>query len=469
MNPIAELLTLSKRIGKKIPFWVQGAGGNTSVKMDEGGVSFLQVKSSGLRLEDVLDETHFSKLPMNDVLAKLARIAGGDEDANEQAYADALKSSAINASGDRRPSMETGFHVFLPKKYVLHFHALPALLMAHEAGRDSAKIKNWLTKNWEGGFEFIEACMPGWTLTNRLKNSGPVSLLLLKNHGLILQSDDVAILDRWQALETQFCRQWNYQLAPSSGSSSAPMRIYFPDTAVFIERLRAVLSPSVARRKKASPFINCGRTPRSSTKTRRKFGKQPRCFTTHVRRWSNCPKKFHRAWRVCRRKNSGVRFFKKHEGAFQNASRHSDVWSGCSLSTSGISRAEAVDSCERRSNDRAVVGVMSGALAGAFHFGGEPSLDGIAARAEKIAAVGEACLYRAAQKRAELRFEKRVERHSFDGTGARQLLRLWIGVGSRAIRALRTRLGVRRVFGFVPRFSRPLSQSGDVRVQPHEK
>jgi hypothetical protein len=234
------LLSLSKEIGANIPFWVQGAGGNTSVKDQQNGVAFLWVKSSGLRLDDVVDANHFSQLPMQDVLSKLGRIKGSEDD-NERAYADALKSSAMNASSSRRPSMETGFHIFLPKKFVLHFHSLPGLLMSHAASVDAPKINAWLKGHWNGGFEFVEACMPGWTLTNRLKDSGGASLLLLKNHGLILQSDDAAILSQWRTLERAFCRDWNYPLSPESASTPTPMRIYFPDTAVFLDRLRAVL------------------------------------------------------------------------------------------------------------------------------------------------------------------------------------------------------------------------------------
>jgi hypothetical protein len=232
---------LTRRIGQHVPFWVQGPGGNSSVKLVENGVSYLWVKASGLRMDQVFDASHFSKVQTQQVADKLNRLTGQNSD--ESAYAVALRTAAMETGSFRRPSMETGFHAFLPEKYVLHFHALPALLMAHENQQNPQKISAWLSSNWKGGVEFVEACMPGLNLTHRLKGT-TASLIVLAAHGLILQSADEQALDRWTELEQKFLTEWNYDLSLPPSLPPAPMRIYFPDTAVFVDRLSAVLEPA---------------------------------------------------------------------------------------------------------------------------------------------------------------------------------------------------------------------------------
>ncbi len=109
MTPLEELRTMGQALGGLE--WVQGPGGNVSVKSDEGE---LWVKASGKLLVDVAEEGGHVRVPLDLV----TRALDGDAEADRELFA-----------RTPRPSLEAYFHALGPR-VVAHTHALGGLLYA---------------------------------------------------------------------------------------------------------------------------------------------------------------------------------------------------------------------------------------------------------------------------------------------------------------------------------------------------
>ena len=103
------------------PTLVQGRGGNVSVKSAGG----LIIKSSGAKMADV---NLYHGFCVCDILSSTLPKFVSDED-----YSSYI--SASKKTGNHNPSMETGFHMSLPNRVVIHTHPihLNALLCSKES------------------------------------------------------------------------------------------------------------------------------------------------------------------------------------------------------------------------------------------------------------------------------------------------------------------------------------------------
>jgi ribulose-5-phosphate 4-epimerase/fuculose-1-phosphate aldolase len=265
MNDAREqLAAAAKSVSSRGPVWVQGAGGNISVKVGSGQQSKLWIKASGMRLDRMTKEKGvaciFLELFREKLSVLLKEVTDGSSQKTdhelETDYSNLLKTSALETERFGRPSMETGFHAALPKKWVLHFHALSSLLMAWEFAKDSERLLQWLSKR-KFRFEFIASDRPGLRLTNTVASRPDADIYILENHGIILHSDSLEILDDWLSLESLFMSEWygydmkkahvGYlqlvdELRNEAGELRGPLRVYFPDTAVFLPELSQFLT-----------------------------------------------------------------------------------------------------------------------------------------------------------------------------------------------------------------------------------
>jgi ribulose-5-phosphate 4-epimerase/fuculose-1-phosphate aldolase len=259
MNPdvaTRALVAMCRAMGRRVPTWTQGTGGNVSVKAD-GGDPLLWIKASGARLDQV--DTGYG---LGSVAAvRLRAFAEGIEALGraadpEQAYAALLANCAVTADGLGRPSMETGFHALLGSRWVLHLHSLAALLMVHEAFRDEQRFLRWWPTASPARHQIVRAQRPGPELMESVRALPSADVYLLENHGVILQGDDGAqALGQWERVERRFLAEWGYarllewwdlplEVLREKVGSAAPLRIFFPDTAVFLDRLRRLLVPA---------------------------------------------------------------------------------------------------------------------------------------------------------------------------------------------------------------------------------
>lgn len=286
--------SLCREIDAEQTLWIQGAGGNTSYK-DKG---ILHVKPSGKRLREVKTDESLAKLQISSLKESLAeifslRLPGADHTETEQSevkqgqtnpeekYRLAIEQATLN--GSPRPSMESGFHAWLPGRYVFHFHSVVAVGLAEIAAKPfvsatdnvqpptnkpvfsksglETSFSAWFQKNWRaslGTFATIDACLPGLELTHKIAAKGTVhSIYFLRNHGVILNFDDPSTLATYRLFEEEALKTFNpegyllwkkwQKLSPLELNAAmpaplnAPMKFLFPDMAIMYPRLQLCL------------------------------------------------------------------------------------------------------------------------------------------------------------------------------------------------------------------------------------
>ena len=185
---------LSQAAGARADY-VQGGGGNTSVKLAGG---MMAIKASGYCLSDirpdkayaVLDAAALRKFYLDNEPANL-------EDVEKQGSACAKENTKVIEGLDAlRPSVEAGFHSIL-KTFVLHTHSVYANLAAcSTACREIAEIAFAGAPYSWGWVPYTD---PGANLTFAIrdelrrveKETGKVpAVILMQNHGIIVHDDD---------------------------------------------------------------------------------------------------------------------------------------------------------------------------------------------------------------------------------------------------------------------------------------
>ncbi len=187
---IGEFIRLSSEAGKRADY-VQGGGGNTSAKTDDG---HMLIKASGYFLSDVGETSAYAVLDSG----RIDRFFKGntpDTFADPEKEGSALvKSSALAIDGlpPLRPSVEAGFHSVLDK-FVLHTHSVYANLAG--CCTDCRDIMAMALDGADYTWGLVEYTNPGSMLTFAIlseidrvqKATGKrPAAILMKNHGLIV-------------------------------------------------------------------------------------------------------------------------------------------------------------------------------------------------------------------------------------------------------------------------------------------
>jgi uridine kinase/ribulose-5-phosphate 4-epimerase/fuculose-1-phosphate aldolase len=172
-NDLNNFINISETIGRDIEL-CQDTGGNISIKFSE---NYLLIKSSGFSLKDVNNSKSFSVFNFKNFKNKNI--------SNDFELHDSLK-EFLAIPKFKRPSMETGFHVYLDK-YVIHLH--PIYLTLILCLQDSENIIKNLYSNYD--YEYVQYNAPGYNLFNTIKNVKNKNIYFLENHGLILSFNDL--------------------------------------------------------------------------------------------------------------------------------------------------------------------------------------------------------------------------------------------------------------------------------------
>ena len=182
-------------IGGSRADYVQGGGGNTSVKLKNGQMA---IKASGYCLKDIEKDNGFALLDGN-ALRKFYRENNPEDFEDcEAAGAQCTKENILQVPGlpALRPSMEAGFHSIL-KTYVVHTHSVYANLAAC-----AVNCKEICTAAFEGAdysWGMVPYVDPGANLTFAIRNemkrveaeTGKVpGIIIMQNHGIIAHDDD---------------------------------------------------------------------------------------------------------------------------------------------------------------------------------------------------------------------------------------------------------------------------------------
>lgn len=189
---LAALERMSGNAGARTDY-VQGGGGNTSVKL--GGM--MAIKASGYRLSQVNARGGYAVLDM----AALGRFFG-ESDPNALSDVEgegtrAVKGAVVTIDGlePLRPSVEAGFHSLL-KKYVLHSHCVWVNIAACAEGGQEV-----IARALDGSgldYCFVRYVDPGAALTFEIRaalrefereHGRMPGLIFLQNHGLIATAD----------------------------------------------------------------------------------------------------------------------------------------------------------------------------------------------------------------------------------------------------------------------------------------
>lgn len=217
--------------------WTQGAGGNVSSKTED----FLWIKPSGLRLDEIKTDSDLVKVDLPMVREGLRKLSLFPD---EKKYSELLVQSVVGAG--RRPSMETGFHAVLKMREVAHFHSLVSVLLFHELSKNPSVVKSWYQKRWApyfGEMCVLPLVMPGLHLSLQLFDRAQEKFVLLQNHGVILQSDDLIDFHLFEEMEKDFCNSMAYSDAlqllnrENEPKESAEIRFLFPDFAIVFDDL----------------------------------------------------------------------------------------------------------------------------------------------------------------------------------------------------------------------------------------
>ena len=120
-----DLKELSAFLGNNLD-WIQGAGGNTSVK-DNG---ILWVKASGYWLSEALNKNIFTPLDRQAVLDKI------DQEIEDLGSAQILEKQYHSL----RPSIETTLHALMRHRFVAHVHSVNVI--SYAVLKDSKAILN---------------------------------------------------------------------------------------------------------------------------------------------------------------------------------------------------------------------------------------------------------------------------------------------------------------------------------------
>ncbi len=152
---------MSQAVGARMDY-VQGGGGNTSVKLPGG---LMAIKASGFRLNQITEDDGFAVVEVETLKDVTA----------QQGYK------------PLRPSVEASFHALL-KRFVIHTHPVYAnLALCSEHGVDR------LPEVMQGyGYIVVPYINPGKELAEVIarKLTPDTQVVLMVNHGLIVTADD---------------------------------------------------------------------------------------------------------------------------------------------------------------------------------------------------------------------------------------------------------------------------------------
>ena len=179
MNALTSLIRASTEIGCDTQL-IQGAGGNTSLKVGE----VLWVKASGRWLSRATDEALFVPVSLPGVREGIAQ--GQPDPVGAQVRDDLLPPED---RGRLRPSIETTLHALMPHAAVLHVHSVAAIAWAVQPGGEALLASRLQGFQWA----WVPYARPGLPLTRavvRVLQAGghkaPADVLLLGHHGLVV-------------------------------------------------------------------------------------------------------------------------------------------------------------------------------------------------------------------------------------------------------------------------------------------
>ncbi len=191
---LAAFAALSHKAGSRADY-VQGGGGNTSVKLPGG---LMAIKASGFCLSDIEVDKAYAVLDFANIRDFYMKNQPENLENPEENGSRCTKDNIRTVEGlaTLRPSVEAGFHSIL-KTFVLHTHSVYANLAACTAGGREVAARAFADAPYSWGW--VDYQDPGTMLAFSIRdeltrvegNTGKVpSVILMQNHGIIVHDDD---------------------------------------------------------------------------------------------------------------------------------------------------------------------------------------------------------------------------------------------------------------------------------------
>lgn len=209
---VKELIQISQYAGNRVDY-IQGGGGNTSVKIDD---KKMIIKASGFKLKE-MDETH-GIVHLNYQMLKtfLDEVDQFDGEALEKENKAILQKIIIPKANHEtlRPSVEAGFHAVL-NKYVIHTHSVYVNLLT--CAKKGEKLIHTIFKDNTFSYLIIPYVDPGLTLSiiihqavkqYKTQHQEIPEVIFLKNHGLIVSANDLERVERLHTLVNDQIRNY---------------------------------------------------------------------------------------------------------------------------------------------------------------------------------------------------------------------------------------------------------------------
>ena len=177
---IKDLVQISQEIGQFQDF-VQGGGGNTSVKLDD---NLMVIKASGFFLKQMTEDDGFAIVKYDKIREYIQ--TNNSLEVSEEELSKSINNSMQEIEGfpKLRPSIETGFHAILPEKFVVHTHSVYAnILCCSKEGRDIAKTL-FPKSLW------VPYANPGKEITFKINLLAKgEKIIFMQNHGIIVSGE----------------------------------------------------------------------------------------------------------------------------------------------------------------------------------------------------------------------------------------------------------------------------------------
>lgn len=191
---LAAFVQLSHAAGSRSDY-VQGGGGNTSVKLEDG---LMAIKASGFCLSDIEVDKAYAVLD-GAAIRDFYLSSEPDQFENVETAGSAKARESIKTIeglAPLRPSVEAGFHSIL-KTFVVHTHSVYANLAACSVNCREICQAAFADADYSWGM--VPYVDPGANLTFAIRNelrrveaeTGKApSIIIMQNHGIIAHDDD---------------------------------------------------------------------------------------------------------------------------------------------------------------------------------------------------------------------------------------------------------------------------------------
>jgi rhamnose utilization protein RhaD (predicted bifunctional aldolase and dehydrogenase) len=189
---LAELIKISNAAGKD-PTFVQGGGGNTSVKTDDG--KSMYIKASGTALKQMSAKKGWRKVNLDavrSIIKDKSLLKLPEQKRQTKVVNRLLLACDDNIKDGSRPSIETHLHSYLDK-CVIHLH--PSAVGAYVNAKNGKANIEKLFKNDKFPPLWVPYADPGFLLAKRIskltadykaKHEKPPAVLFLDKHGLFV-------------------------------------------------------------------------------------------------------------------------------------------------------------------------------------------------------------------------------------------------------------------------------------------